>query len=611
MKKIFTILSVFLSIGFVVCFVLGLFMPVPPEVAQPSVFLYKFCIGLDYFSRFLPAMIIAGFIISLSVYFGHNAEGSSERFSQAMAGRFKLVIISGLVCTFLVSLSNETFSLWSRQKRNQLVNKTKIISEYIEVGKLLLENGINDRALVYANAALKLNPNSKEARDLKSRADTEINRIYTSTLKFDLTSAQPLEKKDDSIIINTEKVNDAYKCLLQAKSAYANEQWFNAHYYAELGIKISEPKNPNLDELKEISANAWNNITQQHKEKGTEGYEIYDQKYKGYLALVNKNDLEAYYIFRGLYENYDDLKRDPDVVFYLDVATNRIEQEYFFVDETLELKSFESANDVYFSYTHENGAKEIVYFKGVTSVQSTGQSIQYLRNLTIVSLDSYGNFIRKLSVPYAKLMPVSVKNLTAETKEMLQIEEKTDFVPYFLLKAVGRDDPSIQFGPLYTFADGTSASSPEYMIFPLKYSEFLLLENSTLNPDNNSIFYLFKFVKNAAEFGFSAEQYVQSLMSRLLFPMLFLILLILLAGFAWDNRVGATQMFRFSWVFSFPFLIAISAVLYRFALVLFKLINFTILSFAPGKAALFAGAGIYLLFMIIFSLAFLMRCSKS
>ncbi len=607
MKKIFTILSVFLCLGFVVCFAAGMFGAVPQEVPSNGNFLYKFCIGIEYFARFLPAMAISGFVISLSVYFGHNSQGSTQGFSQAMGERFKLVIISGLVCTFLVTITNETFLLWSKQKRTELVNKTKIIKEYIDVGNLLLDNGVNERALVYANAALKLNPNSQEARDLKSRADMEINRIYTSGLKFDLTSAQPLEKTDNSLIMNVEQINDSYKCLLQSKAAFDNEQWFNAHYYAELGLKLTDPKNPNIDELKTISAQAWNNITQLHKAVTGEEYEIYDQKYKGYLALVNKNDLEAYYIFRGLYENYDDLKRDSDVLFYLEVATNRIEQEYFFVDETLELKSFESANDVYFAYKHPNGAKEIVYYKGVTSVQSSGQSIQYLRDLTIISLSSYGRVTRKLTVPYAKMMPVSVKNLTAATKEMLQIEEKTDFVPYILLKAVGRDDPNIQFGPTYSYPDGTTATSPEYLIFPMKYSEFLLLEESPSKPENTSMFFLFKFVKHADEFGFAREQYLQTMLNRLLFPLFFLLLFIMLASFAWNNRVGGNQMFRFVWVFSFPFLIVMSAFFYKFVYILFKLINYTILCVASGIGALALGAAVYIVLMVIMSISFMSK----
>lgn len=607
MKKIFIILSVFLGLGFIICFAAGMFMPVPADVPARSNFLYKFCIGLDYFARFLPAMAITGFVISFSVYFGHNSEGSSQRFSPAMGERYKAVMIAALSCTFLVTLSNETFSLWSRKKRTELVNKTKIIKEYIDVGNLLLENGINDRALVYANAALKLNPNSTEARDLKSRADMEINRIYTSELRFDLTKAEPLEIAGNTLIMDLEKIGDSYRCLLQSRTAFENEQWFNAHYYAELGIKLSDPKNPNMDELRDISAKAWNNITQKHKEVSGLEYDIYDLKYKGYMALVNKNDLEAYYIFRGLLETYPDTARDSDVTFYLEVATDRIEQEYFFVDETLELSSFESANDVYFVYTHKNGAKEIVYFKGVTSVQSTGQSIQYLRDLTIVSLDTYGRFIRKLNVPYAKLMPVSVKNLTVQTKDLLLIDEKTDFVPYILLKSVGRDDENIQFGPTYTYADGSVESSPEYLIFPMKYSDFLMLETSPANPKSGSLLHLIRFAKDASNYGFARELYAQTLLNRLLFPLFMLVLFVILASFAWNNRVGANQMFRFSWVFSFPFIILLSWFTYNFVLILFKLINFVTLSFVTGGAALAAGAAIYIVILFFCSLSFMAK----
>ena len=84
----------------------------------------------------------------------------------------------------------------------------------------------------------------------------------------------------------------------------------------------------------------------------------------------------------------------------------------------------------------------------------------------------------------------------------------------------------------------------------------------------------------------------------------------MLGGFAWDNRVGENQMFRFSWVFSFPFIIAISAFVYTFACVLFKLINFMILGLVPGIGGLAVGALVYLVLMIIMSIAFMARSTK-
>ena len=75
----------------------------------------------------------------------------------------------------------------------------------------------------------------------------------------------------------------------------------------------------------------------------------YEEKYEGYKALMNKDDVQAYYIFRQLSED-SEMKHDSDVLFYYEVARERIEQKYFFIDETFELKSFETANDVYYSF---------------------------------------------------------------------------------------------------------------------------------------------------------------------------------------------------------------------------------------------------------------------
>ena len=134
-----------------------------------------------------------------------------------------------------------------------------------------------------------------------------------------------------------------------------------------------------------------------------------------------------------------------------------------------------------------------------------------------------------------------------------------------------------------------------------------MLEESPSDPENTSLFFMFKFVKHADEFGFAREQYGQTMLNRLLFPLYFLLLFIMLACFAWDNRVGATQMFRFAWVFGFPFLIVIGAFFYKCANILFKLINHMILCMAGGMASLALGAAIYIVLMILMSIAFMAR----
>lgn len=609
MKKILSILSAFLGVGFLICFIAGMCSSVPVGVPSKASFVYKLCNGIEYFLTFLPAMIISGMLISSSVHFGHNSEHSTLRFSHAMAKRYEGIVITSLICTLFLSLANETFGILVSKKKENIINRPKIITEYINVGNSLYNNGLYERSLMYADAVLKLDPNSSAARDLKSRSNMELNREQLTDLRFNLEKLEPLKIEDDSIKIDSVQLANTYEYLLKSSEAFAKEQWFDAHYFAETGIKIATAKDPNLSKLKDLSAEAWNNLTEQHVQYHSEAEQIFEQKYKGYIALMQEDDLQAYYIFRYLNENYPILKNDRDVQFYFDVAKNRIEQKYFFIDETLELETFENVNDVYFSYKRIDGTTDIIYFKGMTLLKSSGQTIQYLRDFSIVTLKN-GEWIRTMHVPYAKIMPVSVKNLNDATKTMLEITDETDYVPYILLKSIGRDDMSQVSVPQYIYANGESASTPEYMIYPLAYEDFLMLENSNLNTDQLSLTTLYELAKNGSSFGYSQQVFGHILLNRLLYPLMVLILLILTACFGWNYRIGETSYFRMSWIFSFPIIIELCYLFYKAAIFLFRLLNYIIVNLCSPGLTLVVGISVYILLFILASILFLSRKSS-
>ena len=211
MKRILGILSSFLIIGLILCLVLGFVIPTSVELINSAIVPYKLLSGIQYFLSYLPAIIFAGTIISFSVHFGHNSEGSSKRFSKATLERYKLVLIISLICAFILTLSNECFSVLIKNKKENLINRPKIITEYVKVGNNLLNQGYYNRALNYANAALKLEPNSKEASTLKDKATVEINRIETSNLHFKLYENDFESDTVDRVLINPEQISDAKK----------------------------------------------------------------------------------------------------------------------------------------------------------------------------------------------------------------------------------------------------------------------------------------------------------------------------------------------------------------------------------------------------------------
>ena len=280
------------------------------------------------------------------------------------------------------------------------------------------------------------------------------------------------------------------------------------------------------------------------------------------------------------------------------------------MDETFELKSFESANNVYFAYTYEDGSRDIVYFKGLTVVAGTGNSIQYLRDLSIISISRQGEVFRTMKVPYAKVLPVSVDTLTPTTKSLMGIGEGIDRVPYVMLKSVARDAPGVESVPEYKYQNGETASTPEYMLLSIPYDEFLILENSTLSPESIPLPTLFKLVYKASKYGFSSEVYGQVLMNRLFYPLWMFIVFILLASFAWNTRIGTNQFFKLSWALAFVPFIILSAVYNQLVMFLFHLVNYVFIGNFGITSGMLVGLAFYVVLLLSVSVGFLARHSK-
>ena len=611
MKKNIIVLSFILIFSLIVCLIIGFVLNVPFEVSKNSVFLYKILTGLELFVKYLPVFIIASFILTFSVHFGQHCEGSIVRFSQAMVERFKKIMIFSLMLTFIITMSNEVFGTLINRKKQSIIESQKILNEYLKVGNNLFNNGFYERAKRYGNVALTLQPNSKEAVDLIDRAEVEIQRNENSNLRFKIYESVEEAEKVDKVVINPEQINEVYSYYLKAKDAYDKKEWFNAHFFAETGISLATPKDPNLEDLKKISNSAWNNLSEYHNIEKNEEQQIFDKKYEGYLALVQKDDLKAYYLFKQLYMSSRQMQSDPDVKFYLEIAENRVNEKSFFIDETFELESFENANDIYFACNYNDGTKDLVYFKGMTCVQETGNSVQYLRDLTIITIDNEGNFYRKMNVPYAKVLPVSVKNIPPSVKQLMGIEDDVESIPYLMLKSIERERENSEVFPVYTYSDGSVGNKPEYLLLSMPYEHFLMLENFKNNVTSIPLPQLLKLAKISEQYGFLEEMFTQSCLDRLFYPIWILILFLLISTFAWNNRVGSGQYFKLTWVFAFPEFLLISYVFYKLSMFIFKLINFTLLGVFGFLNACISALIFYLVMMVLAGVKFLACKTRS
>lgn len=609
MKKIFGLLSIFLGLSLVICMIFAAFADFSAELPKNSVNALKILTGFEYFINYLPAIMMTGFVVSCSVYFGQNSEGSTSRFSAAMFARFKTIMVAVIVIAFVLTLGAEVFGVLIGQQKNRIVNRPKLVSEYIKVGRTLYEKGYYERAMGYADAALKLSPKSEEASRLLDDAEVASNQKRDSNIRIKLYESVENAEKVDHVVIDPNQIAEVYEYYLKAQDYFDKKEWFNAHYYAYVGMNLASPKDPNLEELRRIATAAWNNLSEYHNLAKTDEQLAFGKKYEGYLALLEKDDLRAYYIFNELYNSSREFQSDPDVIFYRAIAENRINEKCFFIDETLELESFEDANDIYFAYKYLDGSQDIIYFKGVTTVQGTGKSIQYLRGLFISSVDKDGNLFRTMSVPYAKVLPVSVETFSPTTRLLMGLDDKVRFVPYIMLRSVERDGPAGEYLPEYTYYQEMEETYPEHLMFSIPYDDFIMLENSMRNPSIIPLYTLFMLLSRTVKYGFSADVFGAVCLNRIFYPFWMIIIFIMLATFAWNNRTNVDQYFKFWWVFVFPVFMLIADVFYKASMFVFKLMNYAILASTGITGAMLGAFAVYSVALVVCSLFFLGRRS--
>ena len=86
-----------------------------------------------------------------------------------------------------------------------------------------------------------------------------------------------------------------------------------------------------------------------------------------------------------------------------------------------------------------------------------------------------------------------------------------------------------------------------------------------------------------------------------------LIIFIFVASIAWNYRLAAGAIFKFKWVFILPVLNIVFYFLERMIEYTIKVLNLVFIAMAGTRMAIFAGIGVYVVLLLVVSVAFLAR----
>ena len=549
MKRTYIITIVFTVFSFLLCLCYGFFFAAIPKVVSLSENSYRFFFGLKTFIHILPAILGTGLLVGWSVGFGANQSGSKVRFSNAMLGRYKKVLILSLVSVFILTISTEVFEPALNKKLNYYKDRLELMGEYKRVAAKLFAQGDAELDFEYAKLANEIDPTNEDVQKLMIASELAANKTQDVPKVSVSKKIKKIEKFQNRIL--PEEPYSVFKLLITAQKCLDKEDWFGAHYYAQMAIDASSPKDINVPALKDISAVAWNHISQAQAEKITEEQKIYAKKVEGYSALISGDFLKAYYIFRTLSLKSKALSVDPDVVRYLNIANEKLEEEYFFIDETFNLQGFETVNNVHFSIRNNDGTTSVYFIKGVTPVAESASLVQYLRGLSIFVIDYDGKYKLGKYVPYAKMSSLSTDFFDEESKKIIGITDSIKEIPYIMVNSVDRNKEGVIHKPIRKGGYGRYFEE-NFVLLPIPYEDFDLVKQASADLDSMNIISLFKFLNKATFFGYSQEVVCQTLLDRILYPLFVLVLLIFIAYTAWNGRLLEDNLFKFKWVLVFP-----------------------------------------------------------
>jgi tetratricopeptide (TPR) repeat protein len=559
--------------------------------------LYRLADAFIVFFRTLPAILCTGFICGASRTFGEGNRNYRVRFSPSIMQAFRETMICGLFCVALVFIAHEAGLPLLMYARQNNVRRAEYLNEYIIAAETHLNSGEYFLAKQYAQKALEISARNSDASALLEKAEyrqateqgTRVTGAITDRRGYIAPSVLPDEEE-----------YSVTRLLEKAKTAFAQNNWFDAHYYAITAMELTAERDPNYAEAKRLSSEAWNYLAAPESFANRSETALFEKKRLGYRSLVDGDDLKAYYIFKELSET---IPNDPDVTHYLQISTERTRYKYFFMDEVPNLDLFMNISNVHFSVENPDGGRQIINFRGVAPLEDSGRVVLFLRQLSVSKFNQYGNFEMSYFVPFAKMFAQSAADLDDRTRRDLGVRENMT-IPCIMLEGIDYRSGGIALKPSFTFAGKYPTDEFTFSLLGIPYRDLLLLIDCSRANGITPLDQLLKFAPIADKYGFSKEVYLHDLYTRLAYPLAFFLLILVSAIIAWDFRMTASTYFKLLWILIPPVLTGMMYLIHEMIEFFVSVAIYAIIG-ATGNFAPFVLITCFIVFFIIISAVFM------
>jgi len=509
----FSILFLFYLLAFGVFFFYSIFTfpGYLPTFQWPFVWTSSFLL----FMRYCIPVTVAAVAVAYSLL--PTAEtvrmrAGRQPFARLVSSHLTTFIALTVVYTALV-LGLHPLAVRNMERFDSLTLEARVFKEKAEAA--LAEE---DRDTALANYQRYLAIDNDNRRIMKLVSDLQMEMIADR-------SEPPREVRQDlepMRIKDLAEGRESYELLEMAQSYYEREDYFSAHYYANLAYQID----PNSRDARRLAAKAREMIASKDLSKlDVEEMRLYERKREGYEYFINGEYLKAYHVFRELQDIYP---QDADVISYLNKSEERLSRETFFLDEAEQIDTLPGATELLFVNYREEDEREIVFIGKLAGIDAG----IFCKDIEVLRFSAQG-LLYHYYAPYGKLRDGTLNlhgvDRIAGDREAIPREAvprylsgatrlRRERLPYMLSV-----EPNLEQLP--TLKGGKAASA---------------------SAESLGFFALWQARRQIASYGYPESSVSVEILRRLLLPFSFLVLCLLSVAVGW--RFQARFFARLHWI---------------------------------------------------------------
>jgi tRNA splicing endonuclease len=336
-----------------------------------------------------------------------------------------------------------------------------------------------------------------------------------SDLQMEMIAGRPEPQPEIEQGLEAMRIDDLadgkepHELLEMAEGFYEREDYFSAHYYADLAYKL----NPDRRDAQRLAARAREMIASKDLSKlEMEEKMLFERKREGYEYFVNEEFYQAYRVFRELRDRYP---QDADVASYLEKSEERLSWESFFLEEAEQIDTLPGATELLFLNHDREDEREIVYIGKLAGIDAG----IFCKDIEVLRFGDQG-LLYHYYVPYGKLRDGmlnlhGVAKLSGENRETVPrylsgaSRLRQEKLPYMLALK-----PTLEQLP--TLSGGSAASASKASL---------------------GFFSLWQARRQIRSFGYLETTVSGEILRRMLLPFSFLVLCLFSVAVGWRFQV--------------------------------------------------------------------------